>query len=140
MPFSEVGIAFGENSYDLSSAKRKLQQGQDWSYTRLIFAFGTEFKFDNLLPYIRFAFSDINYSDESVISTTTNGKTKDVKEQLKSASLFSKLLASPDLSEDEVKKKLLSNGFEVDYVEKYKNRRLGVIKLDGVRLIDNCEV
>lgn len=76
MPYTELGIAFGGNNYELSSEKQKATQSQSWGYNRLIFAFGTEVRVGNLLPYIRFAFSDVNYSTESDWEITKAGQTQ----------------------------------------------------------------
>jgi pantoate--beta-alanine ligase len=35
---------------------------------------------------------------------------------------------------------LRAEGFEVDYVEDYEGVRLGAVRIDGVRLIDNCRL
>lgn len=77
MPYTELGIAFGGNYYEISSEKRKASQSVSWGYNRLIFAFGTEVRVGNLLPYVRFAFSDVNYSEESEYEIEQNGKTQD---------------------------------------------------------------
>ena len=76
MPFTELGIAFGGNYWEISSEKQKATQSESWGYNRLIFAFGTEVRVGNLYPYLRFAFSDVNYSDKSERETEQNGQTK----------------------------------------------------------------
>lgn len=48
------------------------------------------------------------------------------------ARLFPALLNQPD-----AKAELEKAGFEVDYIEKWKGRTLGAVRLDNVRLIDN---
>ncbi len=58
---------------------------------------------------------------------------------LKKASLFSRLLNS-GLSTHEIKNKLVQKGFKVEYIEEYNNRRLGAVKFENIRLIDNIEV
>jgi pantoate--beta-alanine ligase len=58
---------------------------------------------------------------------------------LKKASLFSKLLNS-DLSTHKIKSKLVQEGFKVEYIEEYNNRKLGAVRFENIRLIDNIEV
>ena len=58
---------------------------------------------------------------------------------LKKASLFSRLLKS-NLSTQEIKNKLVQEGFKVEYIEEYNSRRLGAVKFENIRLIDNIEV
>jgi pantoate--beta-alanine ligase len=41
---------------------------------------------------------------------------------------------------DEVRSALVSKGFSVEYVEDYKDRRLGAVVIDNVRLIDNVSI
>lgn len=52
------------------------------------------------------------------------------------ASEFSRVLRDVDDTE-EARTTLESAGFEVDYIENYENWRLGAVRLEGVRLIDN---
>ncbi len=52
---------------------------------------------------------------------------------------FYKIL-STSKSDDEARKRLLTAGLKVDYVETHWNRRLGAIFLGDVRLIDNVKV
>lgn len=56
----------------------------------------------------------------------------------KMAPNFFKLLNS-SLSLDDVKKRLMKLGFEVDYLEEVMGRRFGAVKLNKVRLIDNVK-
>lgn len=56
----------------------------------------------------------------------------------KTAPKFSKLLRSK-LSDEQVKLKLESEGFKIDYIETINGRRFGAVFLDKVRLIDNVE-
>jgi len=58
---------------------------------------------------------------------------------LNKAALFSRLLNS-DLSTQEIKNKLVHEGFKVEYIEEYNSRRLGAVEFENVRLIDNIEV
>ncbi len=60
-------------------------------------------------------------------------------EDQKRASEFYKILAK-SLTDKGAKKELENLGFEVDYVETFGGRRLGSIKLDNVRLIDNVDI
>ncbi len=48
------------------------------------------------------------------------------------AAKFPQLLKHPD-----AKAKLKEAGFEVDYIENWKGRTLGAVRLENVRLIDN---
>jgi pantoate--beta-alanine ligase len=41
---------------------------------------------------------------------------------------------------EEARRRLAAKGFEVDYVEDIKNRRLAAVRLGGTRLIDNVEI
>jgi pantoate--beta-alanine ligase len=59
--------------------------------------------------------------------------------QLQQAPLFPRLLSSAKLSEKEISQLLTKEGFIVDYIKTYKNRRFGAVKLGKVRLIDNFE-
>jgi len=52
------------------------------------------------------------------------------------AALFPELLAADD-SPEVVRDRLREAGFEVDYVADVDGRRLGAVRIDGVRLIDN---
>lgn len=54
----------------------------------------------------------------------------------KQAAYFPNLLKS-ELSNEEIKKQLENLGFDVDYIAKKWDRRLGAVWIDGVRLIDN---
>lgn len=56
------------------------------------------------------------------------------------ASLINKLLRDPSLSTENIKKKLQSEGFEVDYVEKHWNRSFVAASIGNVRLIDNIKI
>jgi pantoate--beta-alanine ligase len=55
------------------------------------------------------------------------------------APLFHRALAAAG-SAEEARRTLQAAGFEVDYVEERDGRRLGAVRLGGVRLIDNVEV
>ncbi len=57
----------------------------------------------------------------------------------KLAPWFNKILKM-NISADEAKKRLEENGFAVDYVEDYNNRRLAAVRLGKVRLIDNEKI
>jgi len=59
-------------------------------------------------------------------------------EQQEKAAHFPVLLKSV-LSSEEVKKKLISLGFKVEYIAERWGRRLGAVWLDNVRLIDNVD-
>lgn len=58
-------------------------------------------------------------------------------QQVKEAAYFSKLLADQSISCIDAKRKLIEKGFSVEYLEERWGRRLGAVKLHGVRLIDN---
>ncbi len=60
------------------------------------------------------------------------------KEQREKASIFSKLLQSKK-NDDEIKRSLLKEGFEIDYIETLDERRFGAVFLGKVRLIDNVK-
>lgn len=55
------------------------------------------------------------------------------------APLFHDALGTAPSAED-ARQRLLAAGFEVDYVEERDGRRLGAVRLGGIRLIDNVEV
>lgn len=55
------------------------------------------------------------------------------------AAKFYEILNSK-ISKDVVRALLEQNGFEVEYVEDYRSRRLAAIRFEGVRLIDNVEI
>lgn len=57
----------------------------------------------------------------------------------KQAARFPELLKSNN-SAAEIKEKLESEGFIVDYIEELDNRRLGAVHIGKVRLIDNVEI
>lgn len=61
-------------------------------------------------------------------------------EARKKACLIYQTIKNKDLSDDEVKKILEENGFDVDYVETHWGRRFVAAKIDGVRLIDNVRI
>ncbi len=60
------------------------------------------------------------------------------EEARKKAPLIAKYLMS-ELSNEEVKSRLESEGFEVEYVANEMSRRLIAAKIEGVRLIDNVK-
>jgi pantoate--beta-alanine ligase len=60
------------------------------------------------------------------------------EDQHKAAALFRGL--SSCSTDDDAKAQLLNEGFEVDYIESYKGRRYGAVRIAGVRLIDNVEI
>ncbi len=57
----------------------------------------------------------------------------------KKASVFYKILSESSTNEV-AREELEGLGFQVEYVETLNNRRLGAIKLKGVRLIDNVKI
>jgi pantoate--beta-alanine ligase len=59
--------------------------------------------------------------------------------ELKKAALFSNLL-TVNIDSIEVKRKLESEGFIVEYIEEYDGRRFGAVKIGNVRLIDNIRI
>lgn len=56
----------------------------------------------------------------------------------KRAAEFPRLLRGSD-SPSEVRRQLEASGFAVDYIEEWRGRRLGAVRIDNVRLIDNVE-
>lgn len=58
---------------------------------------------------------------------------------LKKSKLFNKLLASTKTT-NTITEELIKNGFQVEYIKDYNNRRFGAVKLENIRLIDNVEV
>lgn len=62
----------------------------------------------------------------------------DVRERVQAASLYAALKNSR--TADEARQVLIGQGFEVDYVEDIKNRRLAAARLGSTRLIDNVEI
>ena len=61
------------------------------------------------------------------------------KQGFENAHLIYKMLSTKyDISE--IKQVLNSNGFEIEYIEDFENRRFIAVHLEGVRLIDNIEV
>jgi len=61
------------------------------------------------------------------------------KEQRKTAPKFYQILKSKK-SVAAKKSELKKTGFEIDYIEKYKDRIFGAVKLGKVRLIDNVKI
>ncbi|KTC66473.1 pantoate--beta-alanine ligase (plasmid) [Legionella adelaidensis] len=57
-------------------------------------------------------------------------------EQKARADMFAKIFHEGS-SKDQIKQSLLQEGFEVEYIEEYKNRRFAAIKIGEIRLIDN---
>lgn len=57
-------------------------------------------------------------------------------QDLEKAAIFSQMLHS-NQNEDTISQQLRETGFEVDYIEKWQNRRFGAVKIGGIRLIDN---
>jgi pantoate--beta-alanine ligase len=57
-------------------------------------------------------------------------------EERAQASQFSRLLQSPQ-SPETIRHQLEQAGFEVDYIQDWRGRRLGAVRLGPVRLIDN---
>jgi pantoate--beta-alanine ligase len=55
------------------------------------------------------------------------------------AALFPKLLSS-NLSISTIKHKLTKQGFIIDYIEEWQNRRFGGVWLNKIRLIDNIDL
>jgi len=62
----------------------------------------------------------------------------DVRERAQAASLYAALKDSTNAVE--ARQTLVGQGFEVDYVEDIKNRRLAAVRLGTTRLIDNVEI
>jgi pantoate--beta-alanine ligase len=60
-------------------------------------------------------------------------------EQFENVQNFSKIFHA-DLNPEEIKKQLISAGFEVEYVEDFNSRRFAAVKFEGIRLIDNREL
>lgn len=60
------------------------------------------------------------------------------KSERKKAPKFSKMLKS-NLSDDDIKTSLETEGFKIDYIETLNGRRFGAVFLGNVRLIDNVE-
>ena len=60
------------------------------------------------------------------------------KDERTTASLFPKILSS-NLSVAEIKRKLISNGFKVEYIEQIGQRKFAAVYLGKVRLIDNVK-
>jgi pantoate--beta-alanine ligase len=60
-------------------------------------------------------------------------------EDRKRAHLFPKILKQ-NKSPDQLRLELLNEGFEVDYVEEWRGRRLGAVRVGQVRLIDNVSL
>lgn len=58
----------------------------------------------------------------------------------KKASLLYQTIKDNNISNEEAKKILQQNGFEVEYVETYWGRRFVAAKIGGVRLIDNIKI
>lgn len=61
-------------------------------------------------------------------------------EALEKARIISKLLKNSQENPERIKKKLLEEGFKVDYVEDHWKRRFVAAFIDGVRLIDNMNL
>lgn len=57
-------------------------------------------------------------------------------DDLKQATKFSQILQQK-ISIEQIKKELIAQGFEIDYVEDKWNRRLAAVKFKNVRLLDN---
>lgn len=60
------------------------------------------------------------------------------KDERTTASLFPQILSS-NLSVAEIKRKLISNGFKVEYTEQIGQRKFAAVYLGKVRLIDNAK-
>lgn len=61
------------------------------------------------------------------------------KTALEKSKQFNKLLSSKK-STTEIADLLNKQGFQVEYIKDYNNRRFGAVKLDNIRLIDNVEI
>ncbi len=60
-------------------------------------------------------------------------------EELRHAPLFAKILRNSS-NVDQARSELATCGFDVDYVQDYKQRRFGAVRLGQVRLIDNVQI
>jgi len=60
--------------------------------------------------------------------------------QLQKAPLFFQLLSSANLPDKGITSRLIKEGFAVDYIKTYENRRFGAVTIGGVRLIDNFQI
>lgn len=61
------------------------------------------------------------------------------EEERSHAANFPKWLQAK-LTPEAIRKKLIDEGFDVDYIEEYKGRRFGAVSLNKVRLIDNVNI
>jgi len=59
---------------------------------------------------------------------------------LQTSRVISTFLKDKGLDAEEIKRKLLAHGFDVDYVEDHWNRRFVAAYIDGIRLIDNMRL
>ncbi len=76
--------------------------------------------------------------EESGLALSSRNR-KLTQDSFEKASLFYRELSSGEANE-KIKEKLITHGFEVDYIYDYENRKFGAVYLDEVRLIDNVEV
>ena len=58
--------------------------------------------------------------------------------KLKAAQIYESL--NKFATTQEIKKHLSQQGFEIDYIEDFENRRFAAVILEGVRLIDNIQI
>lgn len=58
---------------------------------------------------------------------------------LRKAAIFSKLLSS-NMDPSQIQEQLIAEGFKVDYITEYQNRRYGAVWLENIRLIDNVSL
>ncbi len=76
--------------------------------------------------------------EESGLAMSSRNRHLSEQNRILASNLFHHL-SSLDESCDQVKEKLSRLGFDVDYVEERFGRRLGAVRLSGVRLIDNVQ-
>jgi pantoate--beta-alanine ligase len=72
------------------------------------------------------------------LAMSSRNKLLDARQRAQAPALYAALKNSR--TADEARRELAGQGFEVDYVEDIKNRRLAAARLGSTRLIDNVEI
>ncbi|MBK25492.1 MAG: hypothetical protein CME70_15965 [Halobacteriovorax sp.] len=83
-PFLELGYGFGDYDYSVKNPSKNLDTEVDTGYTRLIVGMGAQAEYKNFLPFMKLELANMNYSDESEVSTKNGAKIQNTTPTTKS--------------------------------------------------------
>jgi pantoate--beta-alanine ligase len=113
----------------IASAHRAYFGEKDWQQLRLVRGMAEAL----FLPTAVVACPTVREPDGLAVSS--RNRRLSASDRGKAGEFYRALVSAP--TPDDARRLLAGNGFAVDYIEDWDGRRLGAVRLGGVRLIDN---